>query len=359
MTDLPTPTPRRPAASPPIPRRRPTASTDRSARWRAVTSTCLVVAALLAASAARAQTDPPPATPPEPGSDAASTPAAEPPASTPVADPTAAEVQRLLAEAVAEYDAARYPEALALFQRAHALTPTARTLRGIGMAAFESGHYVMALRALRQALVATERPLTGEQRDHVTRLIARTEVFVATLELTVSPVGATVLVDGAAVEREDDGTLLLDQGHHTITAADALGRTQVLEVDLVGGTRRTLQIQLDTASGGGVADSTIAGVALLVTGGLATVASIATGVVALDFQARLGRECDGFVCPGELRATRDRATELSLATDVVGGAAAALMAGGIILLIVGATSESPPPVSVACGPWGCGAAWEL
>src|SRR5262249_43441282 len=61
-------------------------------------------------------------------------------------------VQGLIADAVAEYDAGHFEEARALFRRAQAEAPSARTLRGIGMASFELRDYVEADRALAAAL---------------------------------------------------------------------------------------------------------------------------------------------------------------------------------------------------------------
>jgi len=55
-------------------------------------------------------------------------------------------------DAVAEYEAGHYQEARALFRQAHEKSPTARTLRGIGMASFELRDYVEATRALTASL---------------------------------------------------------------------------------------------------------------------------------------------------------------------------------------------------------------
>lgn len=268
------------------------------------------------------------------------------------------EVQALLAAAVAEYDAARYAEALALFRRAHELAPTARTLRGIGMAAFESGLYVAALRALRASLLETERALTDAQRDHVSRLIERTEAFVAILTLDVSPAGATVLIDGADLTFESDGSVLLDPGHHVITVVDGAERSQNLEVDLVGGTERSVRIRADSLGRGTVDPLLIGGITTLVAGGVLAIAATATGVVANELYGQLRADCDGFVCPGTHLATRDRAAELALATDILGGVGAAVMATGVILTIVGTSSSTPPPVTLACSGTGCTAMLE-
>ena len=61
-------------------------------------------------------------------------------------------VSVLIGDAVAEYDAGHFQEARALFRQAHDKSPTARTLRGIGMCSFEMRDYVEAARALGASL---------------------------------------------------------------------------------------------------------------------------------------------------------------------------------------------------------------
>lgn len=267
-------------------------------------------------------------------------------------DPLEAEVRSLLESAVAEYDAARYPEALALFRRAHELGPTARTWRSIGMAAFESGLYVAALRALRAALTEIERPLTAAMRAHVQRLIERTEVFVATLDVDVSPPDAAFLVDGAPPVREDDGSLLLDQGRHSISIADDLHH-QSIDVNLVGGTRRTVVLRAESLGGPDPGPLLISGISLLVVGGLGAVAAIATGLYSIALRAQLESGCDGFVCPGSLEHVRSEASGFAIATDVTGAISGVVMASGVVLVLLGVSQQVAPPVSLACGPAGC------
>jgi len=72
----------------------------------------------------------------------------------------------------------RWQEARALFQQAHEEYPNARTLRGIGMAAFEMRDYVGAYRALMQALASEERPLTRRQRRATQALLEETRAFI-------------------------------------------------------------------------------------------------------------------------------------------------------------------------------------
>src|SRR6188508_389327 len=62
-------------------------------------------------------------------------------------------------EAVAEFSAGHWEEARTLFKRAHERQPNARTLRGMGMAAFEMRMYVTAIRELEAALRDARKPL--------------------------------------------------------------------------------------------------------------------------------------------------------------------------------------------------------
>ena len=152
----------------------------------------------------------------------------------------------LLSEAVAEYDARRYEEARALFRRAHELSPNARTLRGIGMASFELREHVEALRALEGSLVEQHRPLTAAQRQQVEGLLERTRAFVGRFVLHLTPPETALRVDGASVNLEPDGTLLLSFGRHAVTA-DAPGRMiESRELNVIGGERQELTFRLRT-----------------------------------------------------------------------------------------------------------------
>ena len=124
-------------------------------------------------------------------------------------------------EALSEYHAKNFPEARALFTEAHALYPNARTLRGLGMTAFELRSYHESITYLKEALASKVKPLDGGLRGETERLLARAERFVGTLNLTVSPEGASVLVDGNQVARSSWGEsnaepLMLEVGEHAL-----------------------------------------------------------------------------------------------------------------------------------------------
>ncbi|MBX7194896.1 MAG: tetratricopeptide repeat protein [Sandaracinaceae bacterium] len=270
-------------------------------------------------------------------------------------------VRALLVEAVAEYDAGRYAEAQALFRRAHALAPSARTLRGLGMAAFELRQYVTALRAFEEALRVTERPLTEAQRAHVEDLAARARVYVSSVVVRVTPFDAIVRIDGAEVSLDVDGRAVLDPGPHTFSFEHEGHRPQAIEVQLEPGTDREVSAVLvplppaPTPSASADDALPIAGATLGVIGLLSTGAAVTTGVIASNDAAQLRRECDVFVCSGELMAVRDEARDLALTADVLGVVGASLGAVGTTLVLIGALGSSRPSTTAhaSCGPTGC------
>ncbi len=139
----------------------------------------------------------------------------------------------LIDSAVEEFAAGRWAEARALFGRAQAMYPNARALRGVGMAAYELRDYVEAYRALGDALVATRRPLSAEQRAQVEALRARTENFVGRFALEPAAAGATLTVDGRAVPL--DRTLFLGIGDHELALLEPARAPRRTSVSVRGG----------------------------------------------------------------------------------------------------------------------------
>ena len=126
--------------------------------------------------------------------------------------------RRIVREAVREFDAGNWEEARALFEEAHALAPSARTLRGLGMCAFELREYPEATRLLREALDDGRRPLTRRQRRETEDLLTRAESFVGRFIVLTEPPGAFLRVDDAPVEVNHLGEVELGVGEHTFEA---------------------------------------------------------------------------------------------------------------------------------------------
>lgn len=295
-------------------------------------------------------------------------------------------VQRALADAVVEYDAGRYPEALALLERAHAMEPTARTSRAIGMAAFELRRYVVAVRALRDALAAAARPLTDAQRAHAEALLARAETFVARVRPIVEPRDAELRVDGERVAQEPDGAWMLEAGRHVVSAAHPEHDPVVVEVVLDAGRETEVALRLPrtsvgdevpaaegrdeetllpstaTTAGPGLSPLLVTGVGLGLVATVTTAVAVTTGMFAMSSRDVLAAGCDPFFCPPELRPVRDQARSLALTADGLGVTGAVLGVAGIALTVLGAALESPsergdgaPRAALACSDTGCAA----
>lgn len=117
-------------------------------------------------------------------------------------------------EALSEYHAKNFPEARALFEEAHRLYPNARTLRGLGMTAFELRSYRESASFLKDALESQVKPLEGNLRIETERLLTRAERFVGKLTLEVTPRDASVLIDGHSVAHDPGVPVMLDVGDH-------------------------------------------------------------------------------------------------------------------------------------------------
>jgi hypothetical protein len=148
-------------------------------------------------------------------------------------------------DAVREFDAGHWEEARALFKRAHELSPNARTLRGMGMAAYELRMYVQAIRELDAALRDTRKPLEGEMRTSVQQLMEKAREFVGRVQLVLEPAQAKVLIDGKEPQLEADGTLLLDVGTHVISASADGYKPSNLRLSVEGGMDESVRVPLE------------------------------------------------------------------------------------------------------------------
>ncbi len=208
-----------------------------------------------------------------PSSDA---PEGAPPSTTAVtATPSSDAYRETINAAVAEFAAEHHAEARALFRRAHAMRPNARTLRGIGMCAFELREYAEAVRALSAALIDTRRPLTEEHTAQVQAALERANAFVGRFEVTV-PSGALLFVDGASAptELDADGTLLLTLGTHVIETRRDSTTLGDVRVEVRGGEREPLVLVREavvtptpTPTPATDAPDLVPGIALIASGG--------------------------------------------------------------------------------------------
>lgn len=159
----------------------------------------------------------------------------------------------LIDEAVAEYGAQNYIESRALFRKATSMYPSARALRGLGMAEYELRNYADSIDALTRALASNLRTLDGEMRRETERLLAQAESLVGRVDVHVEPATSTVLLDGAPFLLIEGRPLILDIGDHVFEfrAPGYLSERRVHKVR--GGEREALRVALAPYEGGAVA----------------------------------------------------------------------------------------------------------
>jgi hypothetical protein len=156
-----------------------------------------------------------------------------------------AEYRQIVERAVDAHRAGRWQEARALLERAHALSPSARTSRALGMTLFELGDVVAAYRALSEALTDTRRPLSDEHRAQVAELRDRAAMQIGRITVAADAPAVDVDLDGRRAALEPDSILLVPAGAHEITVR-AQGRAPfVAKVEIAGGEAQRLEARFE------------------------------------------------------------------------------------------------------------------
>ena len=144
-----------------------------------------------------------------------------------------------------EFRSAHWEEARALFGRAHELEPSARTLRGLGMTAFELRMYVQSMRELDGALREARKPLDAGMRAAAEALITKARGFVARVEIVPTPKEAALIIDGRHAQLDPDGRIALDAGLHVVSASADGYKAASLRFAVEGGHDQVLQLPLE------------------------------------------------------------------------------------------------------------------
>jgi tetratricopeptide (TPR) repeat protein len=267
-----------------------------------------------------------------------------------------------IAEAVAEFQAGNWAEAKTLFRKAHQLRPSARTLRGLGIVAFELRQYVEAADYLRQALADRRNPLSPAQKEATRAQIERAASFIGRFDVEISPEDASISVDGSPASLQE-GALLLDVGPHEVTVSAPGHRSQSRKLLVEGGTVRQLEFHLSPSAAPRVppahvrpaapprppAESQATGiptgaVAVAGIGAAALLASAVTGTMALAAARSLEDACGpvGIPCDERHADKAHRAEDLALATDVLWISGGALLGTGLIWWLSSSGNSEPP-----------------
>jgi hypothetical protein len=162
-----------------------------------------------------------------------------------VSDPKReAEYQELINYALEEYDRGSWEESAALFYRAHELAPSARTLRGLGLATYEARRYAESVRHLRAALTDKRRPLTDKQREEVEATLDRAKLFVGHLQIDTTPRDAQLTINGRNAEPETDGSYMVDSGFVDLEASAPGYQNSARRVRIGGGELQKITLRL-------------------------------------------------------------------------------------------------------------------
>ena len=273
-----------------------------------------------------------------------------------------ADYQKLVQQALHEYELGNFSEAKAFFAQAHALSPNARTLRGLGMCTYELRHYVEAIGYFDKSLNATERPLTVPMRGEVSQLLKQARSFVAKLRVSLEPPSAELRIDTRPVEKDAAGYVMLDPGTHELVAEapDYDLATRSIRTD--GGEELTIKLTLrpheepkpaQVAEAPGPppvvepvkhaprpAQSTVGPWILI---GASAVVAIGGGV-ALAFMLKDKAFVENVkgtpVYPGEYQAADNRVLPLSIVGFTAVGVGAAGLISGIAWMIVSSSDAS-------------------
>lgn len=162
-----------------------------------------------------------------------------------VTDERDAQYRALIRDAVEQSRDGRLQEALALFLRAHEIRPSARTLRGIGLVRFGLQDYAGTIRALSASLTDERRPLDDDDHAEAEQILARARSFVAQVQLSLSPEDMRVSSDGLAIEREPDGSVLLNPGSHELRFEAEGHQVDTRQLTVEGGATPTLEVTLE------------------------------------------------------------------------------------------------------------------
>jgi hypothetical protein len=127
-------------------------------------------------------------------------------------------------------------------ERAHALEPSARTERGLGIVAFAQQKHLAAIRHLDAALASRLKPLPDDLRAATEELLLHAWRQVSRVELVIEPPEAATTIDGQTPDYYTENTLVLAPGPHTLSVRAGERPPQVLRFESRAGERRVLSV---------------------------------------------------------------------------------------------------------------------
>ena len=148
-----------------------------------------------------------------------------------------------IANALQEFELGNYAEAREQFRVAHEITPSARTLRGLGITEFELRNYPESVMFLEQALASDTKPLSGEMRSQAEAVLDRARGYVGEVTIELTPGDAEVTVNGQPSALSEEA-LLLAVGDHILEFRATGYATQRRGITVKGRQKQTLTVDL-------------------------------------------------------------------------------------------------------------------
>ncbi len=275
--------------------------------------------------------------------------AAQPAAQEALVDPTLADARRAYTEGTEHFNAGRYAEALASFERAFAMRSNPVVLKPIAECHERLGNVPQAIAALERYL--RELPTAPDHAQLEARL-ATLQQRPARVSVTSTPDGAQITVDGEGRPQRTPSAVDVAPGHHRISATLTGYRATEREIDTAPGAPASVDVTLEREAGGASAVtppvttpgrrvSPAVWVATAVAGA-AAVAGTVFGVMALsdanDYEATPSQE------------TLDRGQRNALLSDVGFGVSILSAGVAVVVYFAGRGGDSTPPAQATSGP---------
>jgi tetratricopeptide (TPR) repeat protein len=154
----------------------------------------------------------------------------------------------LIDKALAEVRDNHFAEARALFARAHALYPNARTLRGLAVMSYELHAYAESLDYFEAALSSQETRLDDALRADAESRMRRARRSVLILHLSLTPAEQQLRVDGKEIVLKPSRELRLDVGAHTLSFEAPGYQSQTRTLDARAGQKMAWNISLEAST---------------------------------------------------------------------------------------------------------------
>lgn len=155
------------------------------------------------------------------------------------------DAEALAREGVELQNVGKETKALPKFEQAYAKSKSAKHLAQVGLCLQAIGRWVESEEALSTALQDANAPWISANRQVIKHALATVKQQVGTLEVTGSPEGAAILVDGYDMGRLPlPAALRLNQGPVVLEVRAAGHRPERQELSVQGGHYRRLQVTL-------------------------------------------------------------------------------------------------------------------